>query len=123
MKKGFSILFIFLLGFGIFICAQNNKRLSDLEAKRKDALERVEKTTQMLSKNKTTTRNTLYRLNVLTDQIKARESFINELSSELKTINTEVSEIQSEYSELNLHLSVKKEKYAKSLPDRSDQGA
>ncbi|HEY5498906.1 MAG TPA: peptidoglycan DD-metalloendopeptidase family protein [Bacteroidales bacterium] len=115
MKKGFSILFIFLLGFGIFICAQNNKRLSDLEAKRKDALERVEKTTQMLSKNKTTTRNTLYRLNVLTDQIKARESFINELSSELKTINTEVSEIQSEYSELNLHLSVKKEKYAKSL--------
>jgi len=51
----------------------------------------------------------------LTDQIKARESFINELSSELKTINTEVSEIQSEYSELNLHLSVKKEKYAKSL--------
>jgi len=115
MKKSFCILIIFLLGFDFCVCAQSGNRLSDLEAKRKEALERVEKTTQMLSKNKATTKNTLFRLNVLTDQIKARESFIYVLDNELKTINTEVVEVQTEYTELNRHLSVKKEKYAKSL--------
>ncbi|MDD4922867.1 MAG: hypothetical protein PHS30_10380, partial [Bacteroidales bacterium] len=104
MKQVLGILFICLLSFGLF--AQNNKRLSDLEKKRKEALERVEKTTQLLSKNKTTTKNTLYRLNVLGDQIKARETFLNELGKELEVINTEVSEIQDEYADLNLHLSV-----------------
>ncbi|MDD4921906.1 MAG: peptidoglycan DD-metalloendopeptidase family protein, partial [Bacteroidales bacterium] len=49
------------------------------------------------------------------DQIKARETFLNELGKELEVINTEVSEIQDEYADLNLHLSVKKEKYAKSI--------
>lgn len=113
MKQGFSIFLICLFGFGLF--AQSSRRLSDLEKKRKEALERVEKTTQMLSKNKTTTRNTLYRLNVLSDQIRARESFLGDLNKELAVITSEVSEVQAEYTELSLRLSVKKEKYAKSI--------
>ena len=113
MKQGFSIFLICLFGFGLF--AQSSRRLSDLEKKRKEALERVEKTTQMLSKNKTTTKNTLYRLNVLSDQIRARESFLGELNKELAAITSEVSEVQAEYTELSLRLSVKKEKYAKSI--------
>lgn len=113
MKQRFSIFLICLLSFGLY--AQNSQRLSDLEKKRQQALERIEKTTQMLSKNKATTKNTLYRLNVLNDQIKVRETFVNELNKELQVINTEVAEIQSEYAELSRRLSVKKEKYAKSL--------
>ncbi|MEA4841252.1 MAG: peptidoglycan DD-metalloendopeptidase family protein [Bacteroidales bacterium] len=112
MKRGLSILLICLLSVGFY--AQSS-RLSDLEKKRKEALERVERTTQMLSKNKVTTKNTIYRLNVLGDQIKARESFLNDLSKELGVISTEMSEIQGEYSELSLNLSVKKEQYAKSI--------
>ncbi|MCE5174838.1 MAG: peptidoglycan DD-metalloendopeptidase family protein [Bacteroidales bacterium] len=112
MKRGLSILLICLLSVGFY--AQSS-RLSDLEKKRKEALERVERTTQMLSKNKATTKNTIYRLNVLGDQIKARESFLNDLSKELGVISTEMSEIQEEYSELSLNLSVKKEQYAKSI--------
>ena len=112
MKRGLSILLICLLSVGFY--AQSS-RLSDLEKKRKEALERVERTTQMLSKNKVTTKNTIYRLNVLGDQIKARESFLNDLSKELGVISTEMSEIQEEYSELSLNLSVKKEQYAKSI--------
>jgi len=113
MKHGFSILLICLLSFGLY--AQNSQRLSDLEKKRQEALERIEKTTQMLSKNKVTTKNTLYRLNVLNDQIQVRETFVNELNKELQVINTEVAEVQAEYTELSRRLSVKKEKYAKSL--------
>jgi len=113
MKQGFSIFLICLLSFGLY--AQSSQRLSDLEKKRQEALERIEKTTQMLSKNKVTTKNTLFRLNVLSDQIKVRESFVNELNKELQVINTEVAEVQAEYTELSRRLSVKKEKYAKSL--------
>jgi len=112
MRRGLSILLICLFGVGIY--AQSS-RLSDLEKKRKEVLDRVERTTQMLSKNKATTKNTIYRLNVLGDQIKARESFLNDLSKELSVISTEMSEIQEEYSELSLNLSVKKEQYAKSI--------
>ena len=112
MKRGLSILLICLLSVGFYA---HSSRLSDLEKKRKEALERVERTTQMLSKNKVTTKNTIYRLNVLGDQIKARESFLNDLSKELGVISTEMSEIQEEYSELSLNLSVKKEQYAKSI--------
>jgi len=104
---------MFLFSLGVY--AQTNKRLSDLEKKRREALERVEKTTQLLSKTKTTTKNTLYRLNVLSDQIKARENFLNELGKEMRAMDSEVSEIQSEFTELSRSLSVKKEKYAKSI--------
>lgn len=114
MKKGLSVLLICLSVFCIGILAQS-KRLSDLERKRTEALERIEQTTLMLNKNKATTRNTLYRLNVLTDQIKARESFLKDLDGELKTINSEVAEVQAEYADLSRNLSIKKEKYAKSL--------
>ncbi|MCK9311906.1 MAG: peptidoglycan DD-metalloendopeptidase family protein [Bacteroidales bacterium] len=112
MKRGISILLICLLSAALY---PQSSRLPNLEKKRKEALERVEKTTQMLSKNKATTKNTLYRLNVLGDQIKARESFLNDLKKELGIISAEMYEIQKEYSELSLNLSVKKEQYAKSI--------
>jgi len=113
MKHFISIFFISLFCIGVY--AQSGNRLSELERKRQIALERVEKTTRLLGKNKVTTKNTLYRLNVISDQIKARESFVKDLDSELNAINTEVAEVQAEYTELSRNLSVKKEKYAKSL--------
>jgi len=112
MKSGLSIL---LIGFLSVVLYAQSSRLPDLEKKRREALERVEKTTQMLSKNKATTKNTIYRLNVLGDQIHARESFLDDLKKELGVISAEMREIQKEYSDLSLNLSVKKEQYAKSI--------
>jgi len=117
MRQVFGILLICFLTLGIF--AQNSKRISDLEQKRKEALESVERTTKMLSKNKATTKNTLYRLSVLNEQITLREKSLSELNAQLTTINAEVSEVQSEYTELSRRLSVKKEMYAKSLRQMS----
>jgi murein hydrolase activator len=113
MKKIVGILLLGLACSGL--CAQSTKRISDLEQKRKATLEKVEKTTQMLSKTKVSTKNTLYRLNVLSDQIKARESYIKDLNVQITIINGEVSENQAEYTQLSRQLSVKKENYARSL--------
>jgi murein hydrolase activator len=113
MKQLFCVFLIFLLSFGIY--AQNSKRLSDLEKKRKDALEQVEKTTKMLSKNKTTTKSTIYRLNVLGDQIKVHQDLLSGINKEMSVMDVEVADIKAEYDELNQQLNVKKERYAKSL--------
>lgn len=113
MKQWFSIFLIGLLSIGIY--AQNNKRLSDLQKKRKDVLVKVENTAKMLKKNQATTKNTIYRLNLLGDQIKVHEEQLNKINKEMTVIDSEVADVKSEYDELNKQLGVKKERYAKSL--------
>lgn len=110
------IILLFSLVFSLTsIIAQSSNRISDLEKKRKEALERIEETSRLLNKNKTTTKNTLYKLNVLNDKIKARERFLGTISSEMNSIDKNVNEVKSEYTETSRQLSVKKEKYAKSI--------
>jgi septal ring factor EnvC (AmiA/AmiB activator) len=98
---------------GLF--AQTSKRITDLEQKRKAALEQVEKTTQMLSTTKRTAQNILLQLNALNKQISAREAYIRELNKQMVIITAEVDENQAEYTELSRRLSVKKSIYARSL--------
>jgi murein hydrolase activator len=112
MNRIVVVLLLILVNNGLFA---QSKRISDLEQKRKAALEQVEKTSQMLSKTKKSAQNTLLRLNALNKQIKARESFIRELDKQLVIINAEVDENQAEYTELSRRLSVKKSNYAQSL--------
>jgi len=106
----FSLILVLTSSF-----AQSTKRISDLEKKRKEALEKIEQTSILLNKNKKTTQNTIYRLNVLNDKIKARERFLGELSGELSNIDRNVDEVKSEYAQTSRELSVKKEQYARSL--------
>lgn len=113
MNRIIVLLLLMLVGAGLF--AQSSKRITDLEQKRKAALEQVEKTTLMLSKTKRTAQNILLRLNALNKQIAARESYIRELNKQMVIINAEVEENQSEYTELSRRLSVKKSIYAHSL--------
>jgi murein hydrolase activator len=113
MKQFLVIILLGTLSLGL--CAQNSKRINDLENKRKQALEQIEKMSRELNKTKKTTKNTLYRLNVLSDQIKAREKYVQELNTQMAIINSEVDENQKEYTELSRQLSVKKDNYARSL--------
>ena len=113
MNRIIVLLWLMLAATGLF--AQTSKRITELEQKRKAALEQVEKTTQMLSKTKRTAQNILLRLNALNKQIAARESYIRELNKQLVIISAEVEENQTEYTELARRLSVKKSNYAKSL--------
>lgn len=113
MNRIVILLWLMLASTGLF--AQTSKRITELEQKRKAALEQVEKTTQMLSKTKRTAQNILLRLNALNKQISARESYIRELNKQMVIINAEVEENQAEYTELSRRLSVKKSIYARSL--------
>lgn len=115
MKQVVSLLLLaFLVGFQP-VSAQTSKRLTDLEKKRKEALQTIEETSKQLDKNKTTAKNTVYKLNVLNEKIKKRESFLKVLNKELKELDTEVDENKTAYEELSRNLSVKKQQYARSL--------
>ena len=110
------IVVLLLLMFAVAgLSAQTSKRITELEQKRKAALEQVEKTTQMLSKTKRTAQNILLQMNALNKQISARESYIRELNKQMVIITAEVNENQTEYTELSRRLSVKKSIYARSL--------
>ncbi|MDP4278015.1 MAG: peptidoglycan DD-metalloendopeptidase family protein [Bacteroidota bacterium] len=98
----------------VTVTAQNS-RLNELEKKRKAALQRIEVTSHQLDKNKATAKNTLYKLNVLNDQIKVREQYIGSLDGELTKLDKGIEELKSEYEEMSRQLSVKKEQYARSL--------
>jgi len=113
MKRLVLLFSVFLMLTSV--SAQSNNRISDLEKKKKEALESIEETSRLLSKNKTTTKNSLYKLNVLSNKIKVRERFLGELSTELTVINKDVDEVKNEFTELSRQLSVKKEQYARSL--------
>ncbi len=93
----------------------SNSRIQELEKKRKEALQRIEETSAILNKNKATTKNSIYKLNVINDKIRARQKFIGEITKELTNINADVEEVKTEYTDLSSQLAVKKEQYAKSL--------
>jgi murein hydrolase activator len=110
----YLLFFSFLLTF-LTVTAQSSKRLSDLESKRKAALARIEETNRLLNQTKTSSKNALYKLNALNDQIKARESFLADLNKELKALDKEVMQNKTDYEEMSRNLSVKKEQYAHAL--------
>lgn len=113
MKRCLYVLLILLLASSLN--AQTSKRLKELEQKRKAALERIETASRELNQTKTTAKNTLMKLNVLNEQIKAREAFIRELNKELRALDMEVAETKAAYEEQSRLLSIKKDGYARSL--------
>lgn len=115
MRQALSILLLACFVVLQPAAAQTSKRITDLEKKRKEALQTIEETSKQLDKNKTTAKNTVYKLNVLNDKIKKRESYLKVLNKELNELDTEVTENKSAYEELSRNLGVKKQQYARSL--------
>lgn len=113
MRKIF--LSIFLLFLAVLSGQAQSARLNELKNKRKEVLENVEETMKLLNRNKKSTRNTLYKLNVLSDQIKKREKFISTIDKELLSINSEIKVNNRKYKELEYELSECKRLYALSV--------
>jgi len=113
MGRFLCFLSISLLADGLM--AQSSNRLSDLEKKRKEALEQIEQASKQLDKTKSTAQNALMKLTILNDQIRARERFIGELNRELSGLDREIGEMKAEYEVLSRQLSVKKQQYARSF--------
>lgn len=100
--------------FGFIVSAQNSAKVKELERQRKKALEEIEMTHQLLSETQKTTKNSLNRLNLLSQQILSRRRVIDLLNQEITALNYQIKKMNREIDQLNSELKVKQANYAKS---------
>ncbi|MDH6356877.1 peptidoglycan DD-metalloendopeptidase family protein [Parabacteroides sp. PF5-9] len=95
----------------LIVFGQQSATLQQLEQQRKQALADIEMTNQMLQITAQTARNSLNRLNLLSQQLLARKKVINLLSQEINAIDKEIYQLQKDIGQLEKELKNKQENY------------
>lgn len=108
-------LVIFVLFLSCALSGQNSAKVRELEKQRKAALAEIDMTNQLLNETRQTTRNTLNRLNLLTQQILSRKKVISLLNQELGEIDKQIATAGREISRLEKELGSKRSNYGKSV--------
>jgi septal ring factor EnvC (AmiA/AmiB activator) len=103
-------LFAVLTGF-----AQKTARIRELENQRKAALREIELTDRLLSETRESTRNSLNRLNLLSQQIEQRRKVVSLLNQQISVIDKEIVDIRNEIFSLEKELNTKRSKYGFSI--------
>ena len=98
---GFICLWM-LCSIAVF-CQQSNA-VKQLEKKRKATLAEIESTNQLLKETKATAKNSLKRLNLLTQQIESRKKVIGLLTEEMAAIDKEIAGIRRQIVDLEWEL-------------------
>ena len=109
MKKILGV-FIFILLSSTVMMSQT---VSELQAKKKKALEDLELTSSLIEKTSKSKTKTLTQLNLLNAEIKQRQSVINTLNAEIRTINKDLNKLRNETNKLQQQLDTLKKEYAK----------
>lgn len=111
MRYGWIIVF---LVSGLVAFGQNSSKVKQLENQRKKALEEIEMTNQLLNETKKTTRSSLNRLNLISNQILSRKKVISILNQEIGGIDSQINKLRREVNRLEQELKVKQKNYGKS---------
>lgn len=112
MKYGWLLILFFASCFAVF--AQNSSKVKELERQRKKALQDIALTSQLLDQTQTSAKNSLERLNLLTQQILSRKKLISILNQEMHSIDQQIATINQEIALLNKDLKNKQQNYSKS---------
>lgn len=86
-----------------------------LEAQRKATLKEIEQTTLLLNETKASTRISLNRLNLISQQVIARKKVISLLNQEIAAIDKQVDETNKALADLEKDLRERKSRYAQLL--------
>jgi septal ring factor EnvC (AmiA/AmiB activator) len=106
MRKVLTILFLLM---AVAVSAQTIK---ELEEQRKNALERLETTSKVLSETKKTQQTSLNKLNIINKSISQRTSLINTINKEINALAREISKLNAETKKLERELEAYKKDYA-----------
>lgn len=109
MKKILGV-FIFILLSSTMMMSQT---VSELQAKKKKALEDLELTSSLIEKTSKSKTQSLTQLNLLNAEIKQRQSVINTLNAEIRSINKDLNKLRNETNKLQQQLDTLKKEYAK----------
>jgi septal ring factor EnvC (AmiA/AmiB activator) len=108
MKKIFGVFILVLLSCGVMM----SQTVSELQARKKKALENLELTSSLIEKNSKSKTQTLTQLNLLNAEIKQRQTIINTLNSEIRGINKDLNKLRNETNKLQQQLDTLKKEYA-----------
>lgn len=108
MKKILGVLILVLLSSGVMF----SQTVSELQARKKKALEDLELTSSLIEKNSKSKTQSLTQLNLLNAEIKQRQSVINTLNAEIRGINKDLNKLRNETNKLQQQLDTLKKEYA-----------
>ncbi|MBQ7946151.1 MAG: peptidoglycan DD-metalloendopeptidase family protein [Bacteroidales bacterium] len=109
--KRFSVVFLLLI-----ISLQTMFSQDDIATVRRqyqEALERIEATDKALSANEKSVKNQLYRYNVINDQVKESQRYLNRLNAEYNKTRKAIGKLNEEIKALNAELKKRQDQYAK----------
>ncbi len=109
MKYGWLIGLLF---WSWSLCAQHSAHIRSLERQRKEALEEIRKTGELLDKTQKTHRDFTRRLNLISQQILARKKVISLMNQEIQAIDLQIKEKGRKIVQLEKELEQKKSSYA-----------
>lgn len=104
-----------LLLFTLSVAAQNSARVKQLERQRKEALAEIEETNKLLKETTRTAKNSLSRLNLLSNQLLNRKKVLSILTQEMDALDKQIETTRSEIRTLENELNTKRENYKKSI--------
>ncbi|MDR3266217.1 MAG: hypothetical protein LBT24_01425, partial [Tannerella sp.] len=90
----------------------------ELERQRKEALQEIELTSQLLTETEANAANSLNRLNLLTQQLTARKRIVVLLEQEVVAIDMKVKSINNEIEDLEKDLKKIRDNYARSMQNQ-----
>lgn len=108
-------LFTLFLILTFTLSGQNSAKVKELEAQRKKALADIEVTDKLLQEATKITKNSLNKLNLLSQQILSRKKVINLLNQEINGIDKDITAMNKEIATLEKELNEKKGNYTKSV--------
>jgi septal ring factor EnvC (AmiA/AmiB activator) len=95
--------------------------VQDLERRRKEALEEIELTSQLLKETSASAKSSLYRLNLLSQQLTSRKKIVSLLGEEIAAIDRRIKTMSDEITILDSDLTKTKGNYAKSMQNQQQE--
>lgn len=106
---------VILLTCSIAVAAQHSARVKQLEKQRKEALAEIEETDKLLKETTLTAKNSLRRLNLLSNQLLNRKKVLSLLNQEVDALDNQIEATRREITALEKELDGKKTNYGKAI--------
>lgn len=112
------IIFLFLVLISTSVFAQQ-KKVNDLEARKKKALQEISNINGLLNESKKNTETLTTRIQLVANQIDARKKMLSLVEEEVKLIEDEQRNLESDINKLEQKLELKKLQYAQMIASMS----
>jgi len=106
-------IFVTVISLMTLVFTTQAQSVKDLEAQRKQTLQRLETTNKMLNETKNSKRSTLNKLTIIKKNITERKVLIQNISTEIGQLDVQIVQLDNEKSKLEKQLESLKSDYAK----------